>query len=138
MKGKYLSGIVIIILITLLASCGKSSSTVFSWDYLGRHYVADSSSVSSSNRIAAYAGSGLTAIGIQGGQMLTVGSYPLHPQNLVGDPYLIYIQVSSARYSQSGTLNVIARTNTSITGNFSSKLTDGSTITGSFTDIPIR
>ena len=139
MKGKYVSGIAaIIILISLIASCSKSNPTVFSWDYLGRHYVADSSSVSSTNKIAAYAGSGLAAIGIQGGLLLNVGSYTLHPQNVSGDPYLIYFQLSSHITSQSGMLNVIARTNNSITGNFSSTLTDGTIISGSFTDIPIR
>jgi hypothetical protein len=122
----------------ILGSCGKTNSTVCSWDYQGRHYLADSSSVSSGSDSRLLAYSGLTAIAIDGGQHLTVGAYTFHRQNTSGQPYFFYIQISSILYSQSGTLVVTASDNTKMSGNFSVTLTDASVISGSFKDVPFR
>lgn len=119
-------------------SCGKTNSIVCSWDYLGRHYVADSASVSSGSDSRLLAYSGLTAIAIDGGQHLSVGAYTFHPQNNNGQPYFFYVNVSSPLYSQSGTLVVTASDNTKMSGNFSVTLSDASVISGSFKDVPFR
>ena len=133
-----LLSVVFLLGLLILANCAKTNTTVCSWDYQGRHYVADSSSVSSGSdsRLVAY--SGLTAIAIDGGQHLAVGAYSFHAQNNNGQPYFFYINVSSILYSQSGTLVVTSSDNTKMSGNFSVTLTDASVISGSFRDVPCR
>ena len=135
--------IIIVALVTavsLISGCSKSNATVFSWNYQGTHYVADSSSVHVSSspvddRIVAY--SGLTALGIDGGTNLVIGSYTFHSVNTTGQPYMFYV-VGGTVYSQSGTLNITYNDNAKMSGNFTVTYTDGSYMSGSFTDIPIR
>ena len=120
-----------------MTGCSKSNPAVFSWDYQGRHYVADSSSASAGSvtRIAAY--SGVTALGIDGGSQLVAGSYPLHGNNNSSQPFLFYV-VGGFTYSQSGTVTITHYDNTKISGYFNTTLTDGTMMSGNFTDIPVR
>ena len=127
----------VILLAGMIAGCSKTNPTVFSWQYGGANYVADSSSISGSTyKIVAY--SGLTAVGINPNTKPVVGTYTIHPENTVGQPYMVYIQITSYLYSQSGTLNVTYNDNTKISGNFSVTFTDGSVMTGQFSDIPYK
>lgn len=127
------------VIVILAAGCTKTNPTVFSWDYQGRHYVADSSSViqGADTRILAYYS--VTAVAIDGGSsQLAVGSYTLHGLNTSGKPYMLYAVVNSAIYSQSGTLTITYIDAVKISGTFSVTYTDGTIMTGTFTDIPIR
>jgi hypothetical protein len=127
----------LVVIILLVGGCKKSNPAVFSWDYQGRHYVADSSSVSntSDNIVVAY--SGVTAVVIDGGGKLVTGAYTLHGYNHSNLPFMAYAVINVFTYSQSGTLNITYNDNTKISGNYSVTYTDGTTMTGSFTDIPI-
>ena len=120
----------------LTSGCTKTNQTVFSWDYQGVHYVADSSSaVTSTSAIAAY--SQLTALGISAGTSLAVGTYSFHPVNNSGQPYMFF-EFASTLYSQSGTLNITYNNGKQLSGNFTVTYNDGTTMSGVFTDIPIR
>jgi hypothetical protein len=122
----------------LSAGCKKASSTVFSWDYLGRHYVADSCSVSagSDSRMLAY--SGVTGIAIDGGAQFLPGTYTLYGRNITGQGYLLYTVGGGFTYSQTGTVIITKSDATKMSGSFSATLTDASVISGSFTDVPLR
>ena len=137
MKSKLLF-IAALLLLLLGTGCSKTNPNVFSWNYLGRHYVADSGSVSSTpdNRILAY--SGQTALAIDGGGKLAVGTYTLHNTNTTGMPYLFYVSVATYIYSRNGSLTITANDNTQISGYFTATLTDSSYITGSFTNLPYQ
>jgi hypothetical protein len=124
--------------IALMGGCTKSNPAVFSWDYQGRHYVADSSSVSSTSDNVVVAYSGLTAVVIDGGGKLGTGTYTLHGYNQSNLPFMAYAVINAFTYSQSGTVNITFNDNTKISGNFSVTYTDGTTMTGSFTDIPYK
>jgi hypothetical protein len=140
----YLSGmtrayiIILAVGLLLLAGCSKTDTAVFSLDYQGRHYVADSSSATAGSytRIVAY--SGVTAISIDGGGQLSTGSYTLHGRNSLMQPFLFYVVVANYVYSQSGTVVVSSYDNTKMSGSFSATLTDGTTISGSFANVPLR
>ena len=125
-------------IIAVMAGCSKTNPAVFSWDYQGRHYVADSSSVSSTTDNVVVAYSGVTAVVIDGGGKLSTGAYTLHGYNHSSLPFMTYVVVNVFTYSQSGTLNITYNDNTKISGNFSVTYTDGTTMTGSFTDIPYK
>lgn len=139
MKRKTLSLIAALgLILALCAGCSKQNTTVFSWNYLGRHYVADSSfaSAGTDTRIAAYYS--VTGLGIGGGgSQLAVGSYPLHGNNTNGQAFLFYV-VGGYTYSQSGTLTVTKYGSGRMSGYFSATLTDGTAMSGSFTNIPLR
>ena len=128
----------LILILALMIGCTKSNPIVFSWNYQGLHYVADSAyspaSVNPNVIISAY--SGTNAVEITAGTRLAVGSYPLH--NRTTTSYLFYYSVVQLLYSQSGTLNVTSNDNTKMSGNFNVTFTDGTTMSGSFTDMPIR
>jgi hypothetical protein len=138
MKGKNIFIISLLsVLITMAAGCSKSNPTVFSWDYDYMHYVATSSSISdSSYKILAIASNSDVAINM--GTKPIAGSYTVHPQNNSGQPFLLYVQVSSYLYSQSGTITISYSDNTKISGSFTVTFTDGSVMTGAFSDIPYQ
>jgi hypothetical protein len=138
MRIKTLIPALLIAILAIVSSCSKTNPTIFTWDYLGRHYVADSSSVSAppDNKILAYYS--VSALGIYGGPTLAVGTYTISHQNTTGQPYLIYIPSGGDIYSESGTLTITYNDGTKMSGSFSATLTDATTISGSFTDIPIR
>lgn len=133
----------LLLLLGLASGCTKTNPAVFTWYYMNDHYVADSSSVyetssPADDRIVASCSTvGLTALGIDGGGKLEVGSYTFHNVNSSGQPYMFYDYVGTL-YSQSGTLTITNRSSTQMSGTFTVTYTDGTTMTGSFTDIPIE
>jgi|GEM_PF-4157637 len=128
-----------VVVIALTTGCKKPNTTVFSWDYQGIHFVADSSYATAPGTVPGTidAFSGFTLIGISAGPTLAVGTYTFHQANNSGQPYMFYNYVST-EYSQSGTLTITSNDSKKISGNFTVTYTDATAMTGSFTDIPIR
>jgi hypothetical protein len=129
--------IAVFAILVSVAGCTKTSPSVFTWNYAGRHYVADSSYISrgSDNRIASY--SQLTALGIDPGGQLAVGSYSFHNNNNSNLPYMFY-DYAVTEYSQSGTLTITAVDANKASGSFVVYYTDGTAMSGQFSDIPFR
>ena len=128
------------VLLCLMGGCTKTNPVVFSWDYQGVHFVADSSyatSASGTSQSTIDAFSGLTLLGILTGASLAVGTYTFHEANNSGQPYMFYNYVAT-EFSQTGILTITYNDTKKISGSFSVTYTDGTTMTGSFTDIPIR
>jgi hypothetical protein len=123
------------IILTLASGCTKTATTVFTWDYGGFHYVADSASAAAGADSRIVAVSGTRAVAIEPAAKVAVGSYPLGAAN--NPSYLIYINVGNV-FSQTGTLTITYVDNTKMSGSFSATLQDGTSISGAFTDIPIK
>jgi len=127
------------VIIALVSGCTKTNQTVFTWDYQGIHFVADSSYATAPSTVPGTidAFSGLTLMGISTGPSLAVGTYTFHESNNSGQPYMFYNYVATES-SQSGTLTISSNDTKKISGSFTVTYIDGTTMTGSFTDIPIR
>ena len=140
MKGKHiLLPLALLMLLLVGAGCKKSNPVVMTWDYLGRHYVADSATASSGGATRVVGYSGVTAVGISGGVELLPGTYTLHGYNTGTQPFLFQIVSGNASvFSQSGTVVITGYDNNGLTGTFTATMTDLTTISGTMTDIPFR
>lgn len=128
----------------LFISCGKSipggrTFSFFTWTVDGQTYVADTDTAFT-NDIEATKAAGTQLlhleIAIHSANNFPVGSYPLGAgADLIGY-WDENIPSGGGRFSMSGTLNITASSFDEVSGDFTTLLSDGSTMTGNFSHVP--
>lgn len=143
----------LLIAAVLLASCGKNSSNnnspapSFSWTYEGVTYTAKTDTAYSSPPI--YTGTAPVILATQGGRFyapspeLIIYLASLNPGAYTftgaGSNQLHYIDpLGFDRDGTGGTFTISSNSNSRLAGHFNISLTNGKSLTGSFSNLPIR
>jgi len=127
-------------------SCSKSDDNpasptggVFTWTTGGATFTADNNNAVISGPYAIIANKDAALASIKSFNItltaFAVGSYTL---SAAGANQLSYFTSGGMVMSQSGTLNITANTGSRLTGNFTTTLTGGATMTGDFSNVSIN
>lgn len=149
MKKKISIILLIFSAICILNACSKSDPAIVNtvnngqgsaqWTFDGVASSSDSSYASVANkRIMAYRDlstvqSKTISLNLSS---LTVGNYSLS----AALPNVLIYRISTTvdHISQSGTVNITSNTGTKLSGNFTALMSNGLTLSGTFTDVPMR
>jgi hypothetical protein len=139
-----LAGILLLSL-SLFTSCSKSDDPpasptggVFVWTTGGVTYTADNNNAFISGPFAIVANKDAALASIKSFNItLTTFAAGTYTLSSAGSNQLGYFSSGGLVMSQSGTLNITANTG-KLSGNFSTTLTGGATMTGDFTNVAIQ
>ncbi len=123
----------------IISNTGNNGQGAAQWSFDGIASSSDSSfAMASLNRIMAYRDvtSVQSKIFNLNLSSLSVGNYTLS----TAAPNVLVYRVSTTvdHTSQSGTINITSNTGTKLSGNYSALMDNGLTLTGTFTEVPIR